>query len=787
MIASAAEGKTRAFAYAAVLAALCTALYAGSLRYPFLNWDDYNLITMNPYITELTWSNIADIFTPGVVGAYQPLRTLTYALDYSFWGLDPTGYHATNLIFYILTCVCVFAFIDLFLKNLSLALLGALFFAAHPLHVEAVTWLSARKETLSGFLFVLSLILYARSTRGGLRYYAASLFTFVLALLSKPTVVILPGLVIMYDLCFVTGGSLRKLARRTVYYAPYVLLSAALTYITMVLSSRGGVLKEFHGGSFWTQLLTSATVFIKNIRLLVVPVDLSPRYVDYFYSSLRDVDALLAVVSCALLALLAWDMWGRSKVVFFCLMWYPITFFPVSNLVPISTLMADRYLFLPSVGYALLVAYVVGGLIKSDSKSRARRSLRPLTLAGCVVVLVLFSLQTVKRNQVWKDSVSLWSSAVEQDSTNVLGHFALGNVYMENQKPRMAILSYRRAIFLSPSFATAHSCLANAYLADGEVGRAIYHYNQALRNGSREDMAIYGNLGMAYEVKGMFDEAIEQYERALEVDSTSVMARLGIAESYSRKKQHDKAIEAYKDLIQTNEEFMRARVYYSLGVAQHQDARFKEAIDSYARAIEVDSTFAEAYYGLGNAYYRLRDFDDAVSDFKKAVRLAPNHIAAVVNLGNTYLEIGRLDDAISTYKTALDSSPSNLIALNNLGLAYVERGDLNEASATFEDLIRYYPKDPTGYINLGYVLMRRGDHDGAKRRYGEALELDAESSVAHYNMACVHALSGDLDAGLKELERAIELGFKDRRLLREDPDLRNLRGKPQFEPLLRDL
>lgn len=787
MTKSATRGVRQLILYAAAVAAVCVALYAGSLRYPFLNWDDYNLITMNPYITELTWSNVVDIFTPGVVGAYQPLRTLSYAVDYRFWGLDPTGYHITNLAFYILTCLCVLVFIDHFLKSRSLALMGALLFAAHPLHVEAVTWLSARKETLSGFLFVLSFVLYARGTRGGARYFGASLLAFLLALLSKPTVVILPGLLIVYDLCFVTGGSLRKLAGRIGYYLPYVLLSGILTYVTIVLSSKGGVLKEFHGGSLGAQLLTSATVFIKNIRLLAVPVDLSPRYIDYFYSSLRDTDALLAIISCALLVFFAWDMWGRSRVVFFCLMWYPITFLPVSNLVPISTLMADRYLFLPSIGYALLFAYVVGRLVDRERRSRFGRALRPLALAGCVVLLALFSFQTVRRNQVWRDSISLWSNAVEQDSTNVLAYFALGNVYMENEQPRQAISNYRKALFLSPGFATAHSCLANAYLAESEVERAIYHYNQALQNGSREDMAIYGNLGMAYEVKGMFDKAIEQYERALQVDSTSVMARLGIAESYSRKAQYDRAIEAYEELIETNEEFLRARVYFNLGVAQHQDGRYLDAIDSYIRAIETDSTFAEAHYGLGNAYYKMRAFDMAVTDFKRAVGLAPNHIAAVVNLGNTYLEMGRLDDAISTYKTALDSSSSNLIALNNLGLAYVENGDLDEASATFESVISFYPKDPTGYVNLGYTLMRRGDYNGAKLRYREAVDLEPENAVAHYNLACAHALSGEIEAGIAELKAALELGFKDYDLLRRDPDLDNLRREPAFESLLKDL
>lgn len=777
--------KRKLLFYSAVIIVACVSLYAGSLKYPFVNWDDYNLITLNPYITELTWSNVKDIFTPGVVGAYQPLRTLTYAIDYEFWGLDSTGYHATNLLFYILTCVSVFAFIHMFLKDPEIALLGGLLFAAHPLHVEAVTWLSARKETLSGLLFVVSFVLYARSTRGAARYYWGSLLCFFLALLSKPTVVILPGLLILYDLCFVIGMSFRKLLGRLKWYVPFVLLSGALTYVTLVLSARGGVLKEFHGGTFSSQLLTSVTVFIKNIRLLAVPVDLSPRYIDYFYVSLRETDALLAVVSFALLIFIEWDMWKRSRIVFFCLLWYPITFLPVSNLVPISTLMADRYLFLPSIGFILLVAYVVRAVVRARPGLPLGRILRPAVLIACVALLAFFSFQTVKRNHVWRDSISLWSSAVAQDSTNVLAYFALGNVYMEDEQPDRAIPNYRRAIYLSPGFATAHSCLANAYLAKGEIERAMFHYREALQRGSREDMAIYGNLGMAYEVKGMFDQAIEQYERALEVDSTSVMARLGLAESYSQKTQFDRAIEVYEELIESNEDILRARVYFNLGVVQHRDGRYEEAVASYLQALEVDSTSAAAYYGMGNAHYKMGEFDAAVSDFKNTLALAPGHVAAMGNLGNTYFDMGMPEEAIVMYRTALDSSATNIIALNNLGLAYVETKDFDKASETFADLIRFYPKDPTGYVNLGYALMRRGDYDGAAAGYWKAIELDSGNSLAYYNLACAHALTGETGAGVQSLRKALELGFADYELIRTDPDLENLRRERAFDELMR--
>jgi len=766
------------FLFAIVL--VCTFLYIGSLNYPFVNWDDYNLITFNRHITELNWSNIRDIFSPGVVGAYQPIRTLSYAMDYRIWGLNSLGYHISNFILYLLTCILTYFFILYFLRDHWLALCGGLFFAVHPLHVEAVTWLSARKETLSGVFFLASFLFYARSTKSGVKFYWASILCFVLALLSKPTVVILPGLIVLYDLCFVIKGDLRNLLRRIKFYLPYVALSGGLTYITILLSSRAGVLKGFHGGTVYSQILTSLTVFVKNIRLMVMPTNLSPRYTDYYYDSLRNIEALLAVMCVAMLIYVAWEMWRRSKLVFFAMLWYPVTILPVSNLVPISTLMADRYLFLPSIGIALLFAIIVGKLVTAARTVRFGRFLRPAVLAACLLLLSFYSAQTVQRNGIWKDSESLWSDAVRQDSTNVLAYFALGNVKMEAGKAEEAIEHYRTAISLAPNFSTVHAVLANAYLLTEEIDRAIFHYKEALRRGSEEDLAIYANLGMAFESKGLFDQAIEQYETALGVDSTYAMARLGLAMSYSGNAQYDRAIDAYNELIKSTEEGLRAQVYFNLGVAQHQKGLYDEARDSYTEALKIDSTFAQAHYGLGNTFYMRGDTERAMAAFEDAIKLFPGHVASLCNLGNCYSDRGDYREAIKKYEEAMDVAPVNQTVRNNLGLMYTEAGDLDKAVETFLKLLDSGTENPNIFINLGYVHMKQGKLDEAHAQYRKAIELDPKNADAFYNMACAYALQGNNGPAVFNLGKALELGFDDWDLIRDDEDLDGIRGEAGF-------
>ena len=174
-------------------------LYFNSLGNDFTNWDD-SMIYSNPVIRNLGWKNILEIFTLKKASTYQPIRTLSYAIDYHFWKLNPLGYRLTNLFFYLLTCITVFYTARRIIRGIldrspasadRMALFASLLFAAHPVHVEAVTWLAARKEVLQGFFFFLSFSLFMKFDEGqdeGRRWMVLGgvLITFLLAVLSKP-------------------------------------------------------------------------------------------------------------------------------------------------------------------------------------------------------------------------------------------------------------------------------------------------------------------------------------------------------------------------------------------------------------------------------------------------------------------------------------------------------------------------------------------------------------------------------------------------------------------------
>ena len=230
-------------------------LYFNSLGNQFTNWDD-GMIYQNSSIRNLGWEGIKKIFKLEKGQTYQPVRMFSYAVDYKFWGLDPMGYRITNILFYILTCIMVF----LTLKQISthlregnkldshirVGLFGGLLFAAHPVHVEAVTWLAARKEVLQGFFFFLAFYLYLKGKekegrqRGIL--FVLVLLSILLAALSKPSAIVFPGILVVYEMALRRNQWIDFIKKHWIFFSLSMILSFLFTFVLMrVMLQAGGI------------------------------------------------------------------------------------------------------------------------------------------------------------------------------------------------------------------------------------------------------------------------------------------------------------------------------------------------------------------------------------------------------------------------------------------------------------------------------------------------------------------------------------------------------------------
>jgi len=443
---------------AAVLAAVAVAAYANSFGAGFLQ-DNRYLIIGDARVQEVSARNLGLIFSETALVAmaptdlYRPVTTLSYLFNYAVLGngQDPAGYHLVNLALHAGNAFLVYLLALVLLGEFRPALFTAAIWALHPAATEAVTNIIGRADELAAMAVLGSLLLYIRSTtaagREKWRWLALSIAVFTAGLLAKENAAVVPGLAILYDLTFrfsirkPGAGILRSLKEGCWLFAPP--LAAVWCVRQVVFAHSPPVVIQFLdnplvGADLFTVLMTVIKVMGKYLWLLLWPASLS---CDYSYNQvplatgLGDWQALLALAAllglCAVAVVCCRREGRASRAVFFFIAASALMMAPMSNLpVRIGAIMADRFLYLPGVGFAACVVVAV------DAACRRLR-LRPgaPAVALCVIAAA-FGLRTISRNPDWNDEQSLWTSAAAAAPGSFKVHFSLS--YQLAQKQPLA-------------------------------------------------------------------------------------------------------------------------------------------------------------------------------------------------------------------------------------------------------------------------------------------------------------------------------------------------------------
>lgn len=748
-----------------ILAAVA-ACYYHTIDYPFLNWDDYGLIRDNPHNKSLEWSSLRNLLNPLVTGSVKILRDFSYALDFHFWGESTVGFHLVNLILYVITCLLVFSFLREFLGTGTAALIGALFFALHPTHVESVTWLTARKEPLCAVFFLASFLIYIRHARVGMprrrRYWALAFVLFLLALISKETTVVLPAMLVAYEVAFgPRTPTPPRLLRRCLSIIPFFVVSLLFTAFVIYVSQQNGVLKSAHGGNFTTNMLSALVGPFEGLRLLFFPVDLSARYVNIYVNDPFSPPIILAGLCLIGLALVIWDNWKHSRIVSFAIGWYFLALAPVCNVIPISTLIADRYFFLPSIAVALVVGLGAQKALAWAARPHARRAWRrSLVVCPTLAILGLLGVLSHQRNYIWKDNHTLWGNVVEQEPMNVIGHIAYGNIARGAREYESAIASFRRALWLNPGMPEAHRALGDLYLLTDNVDRAILHYNQAL-TGSDEDLDLYLNLGYFFNEKERPGEAHEQFLKALKLDNTNVTAKFGLIDAYARGGLVEVATRAYATMSSADDPREDHAVLRNIGLAFLKLGDYEQALRWFGRALEQEPEDPESYLGMGRAHRELGEVEEARAAYEQALELDPGYVKALTNLGQLqYLE-GNVPAAIENYCLALEEEPDNHAVNNNLAMAYYAEGKVELALELLREAADRAEPYVSALVNLASIHLEEHDYEAAKPYLERAVDLEPQNVAAQFNYAFCLAYLGEMDKAFNAFVYALRLGFAD--------------------------
>jgi len=573
------KNKIRTYIIIIFLIVACCIAFGRILGNDFINLDDPGYITENYHVQSgISLQNIKWAFTAVVLNNWHPLTMISHMLDWSLFGANAAGHHLVSLLLHIGAVIFLFLFFNKTTNNLWASAFAAAFFALHPLRVESVAWVAERKDVLSMFFGVAALYaygLYAESSKYS-RYFIC-LILFALSLMSKPTLVTMPFVLLLIDYwplqrwqniwgpVHVSADNVNTRARKNALIgsllwekAPFFILSALSIGVTLWAQWTG--IASLDRLPIAYRALNAIWSYLYYIVKFVYPVDLAVLYPYPNSVSLWQVSVAALILLGISIAVIY--TFKKAPFLFVGWFWYLGTLIPVIGLVQVGhQAMADRYTYLPSVGIAIMLAWGVPLLFRSEDIRR-----RVLPPAGSAVIVTIVFLSWMQCGY-WANSINLFSHTLRVTKNNF----------------------------------SIHNNIALPLSKEGKINEAIYHYNEAVR--------LNPNYAEAYNNRGTIYGKLRQYQLAME--------------------DFNKAIHLSPNY---------AEAHYNKGLTYFMSGQYQSAIEYYNKAIILKSDYADAYSNRGNAFNKLGQYQRAIMDYTKAIQLKPDYVDAYSNRAVVYFK-----------------------------------------------------------------------------------------------------------------------------------------------------
>lgn len=493
--------------YILLILLLTFVVYSSSIFNGFLIWDDDLNVYQNPVINSLNFANIKQYFSTFYIGMYQPLTTLSYALNFKITGMDPAGFHAGNLLLHLLNTLLVFFFIKGISKKTSAALITALLFGIHPMFVESVAWVSERKDVLYTFFFLLSLIFYVEYSRKnkGLLFLFLSFLMFVCSVLSKSTAILLPLIILLTDWFLKRKFNWKQLSEKI----PFLIISLLMAGVTLYSQYSA----EFHDFTAYQYNLFDRIFLVAYslsfyLLMFFIPINLSCIHPYPYKTGLFlpfEYYLTFIVLIILIIALYRFIKTRQSEIK--QLLIFGVSFFLIMLLlfiqimpVPGFSVTAERYTYMPYIGLFFIFSMIITNFFEKFESQKNRNKYALYLVIS--IFIVFFSVTTFNRNKVWNSNFSLFSDAINKQPEAAMPYNNRGLAYSQTGNLEQAILDFNKAIELKPDFATYHYNRANAYLAGQNYRMAIEDYTYVIRLNPRRAEASYINRGIAYQESG---------------------------------------------------------------------------------------------------------------------------------------------------------------------------------------------------------------------------------------------------------------------------------------------
>jgi len=554
----------------AILVIISLAVYYNSLSNGFV-FDDYAVIVENRHIDNLG-SSLPAFFSNSYFtiangeASYRPLATLSYFLIHSLAGLDPFYFHLSSVVLHALNTVLVYVLISLLNGGRFKALLAAILFACHPALAEAVNCIAFNEDLLTAFFFLLALILYIKRVdraAAGVAYFLSLVFYFCGMLAKEMAITLLP-IAMLYDLTFRAGKGqslsvkyvLSTLKDRWLIYLGYAAVSLFYLMLRFVLITHQGDGVKPHFASLLERLLYLPNHLLSFVKLALAPHDLNVEHVFSYPRSFFEITHLAGFFLMVGLVVFSFFLFKRSKEIFFGIWWFVITLFPVYNLVQIFNPFAERYLYIPVIGFCFVVPVIIYGIARRLTAREV--AVTTGTLFVVLSIAAVYANTTIARNRDWQDGYTLWSKTVVQSPDSGVAHGSLGRAYQEQGRFEEAIAEYETAVKLMPHHFKAYYNLGVAYDQLGSTDKAVDNYKKSIRIYSGFANAHF-NLANIYHKRGLIDDAIRHYTRVLALVPDDLEARNNLGVALAMQGKLDQAISAWRKVLQIDPANQKAR------------------------------------------------------------------------------------------------------------------------------------------------------------------------------------------------------------------------------------
>jgi len=581
-----------------ILISLTFFTFANSLKNDFV-WDDIFFIVHNNYIKNLnflpqyfysakTYAARPDYFI------FRPLRTVIFALEYKLWGLNPFGFHLTNIILHILNVLLVYFLISKLSGKKNLGFITALIFSLHPAQTEAVSWVKGRADLLFVLFFLLGFLAFLKREEKEDSIWESILIylSYFLALLSKIMAITFPFILILYKIGLgkKKDGDGEKSGRGIVgrdkflFFNLFLITSAFLLTRHLVIGRTSQ--SAYLGGSAYYTFLTMLRVFPAYLKIIIFPLNLIADYSGIKIShSITEPEVILSlffylVVICSLVF-----SWRKNRLIFFALSFFFVTLIPVANIIPTMQFMAERFLYLPSLGIFLTLALLI-------NKSAAILSSRKLILWLLVSLLIInFIPLTINRNACWRNEITLWEETRTRapHSSRIIENLAFA--YLNAGRPDKAIPLLKKMLPRSKKKYKILDYLGLACYHKNEMEKAKYYFEEAARLNPAFGPS-YGHLGILFGKEKKYELSKKYLEKAIELDPDSTQT------SY---------------------------YYNNLGLTLKNKGLDEKAEEMFKLALLKNPDNIEALKNLGAIFWKEGKWQEVISIYKKLGRLSPGN------------------------------------------------------------------------------------------------------------------------------------------------------------------